>query len=240
MSNPEDWFPGGTSVSRLRVYDWPAADGQCGGSPHLHTASAEGYVVTNGTGALETLSGAGYAKHPLRPGVLLWFTPGTVHRLVTFDGELEILVVMQNSGLPEAGDAVLTFPPEVLRDAAAYAHAATVGGAAEAARRRRDLAIEGYLDLRERVLAEGPRALDGLYRAATALVRQRVRDWLPVWRDRTLAQALQTGRQLNDLARGRGDHLASATVYTADDEAAPRFGMCGPLGSWHRDEVETP
>ncbi|MFC7757365.1 hypothetical protein ACFQY4_04275 [Catellatospora bangladeshensis] len=70
-----DWFPGATAVSALRVYGWPAADGRRGGSPHLHTASAEGYVVTAGTGALETLSGDGYAEHPLAPGTVLWFTP---------------------------------------------------------------------------------------------------------------------------------------------------------------------
>ena len=37
------------------------------------------------------------------------------------DGDPDILLVMQNAGLPEAGDAVLTFPPEVLADPEAYA-----------------------------------------------------------------------------------------------------------------------
>lgn len=36
---------------------------------------------------------------------------------------LEILVVMQSSGLPEAGDMVITFAPEVLDDPVAYAKA---------------------------------------------------------------------------------------------------------------------
>ena len=109
-------FPGATSVSRLSVYDWPTADGLAGGSPHLHTASTEGYVVLGGHGAVQTLSGDGHASHPLAEGDLVWFTPGTVHRLIN-DGELEILVVMQNAGLPEAGDAIFTFPPEVLAEA---------------------------------------------------------------------------------------------------------------------------
>ncbi|MFC7757364.1 hypothetical protein ACFQY4_04270 [Catellatospora bangladeshensis] len=108
-----------------------------------------------------------------------------MHRLVT-DGDLELLVVMQNAGLPEAGDAVLTFPPEVLADPAAYAAAASLAPPAEieagpqsgadldlAARRRRDLALEGYLRLREDVLARGPAALAPLHQAAAALVRER-------------------------------------------------------------------
>ena len=55
-------FPGATAVSRLRVYDWPTVDGLRGGSPHLHTASAEGYVVLGGRGAVQTLSGDGLRR----------------------------------------------------------------------------------------------------------------------------------------------------------------------------------
>ena len=75
--------------------------------------------MLGGRGAVQTLSGEGYDEQALAPGVMLWFTPGTVHRLVN-DGELDILVVMQNAGLPEAGDAVLTFPPEILGDPDAH------------------------------------------------------------------------------------------------------------------------
>jgi hypothetical protein len=39
--------------------------------------------------------------------VIAWFTPGTVHRMVNGSG-LRATVLMQNSGLPEAGDAVFT------------------------------------------------------------------------------------------------------------------------------------
>jgi hypothetical protein len=47
---------------------------------------------------------------------------------------------------------VLTFPPDVL-------------------------AVTGYLDLRRRVLDEGPSALDGLYRAARYGMCGRLRTW---------------------------------------------------------------
>src|SRR5690242_18882985 len=172
-------FPGATGVTVLDVYDWPAPDGLPGGSAHVHLASTEGYVVLSGAGRLQTLGERGYAETHLRPGECLWFTPGTIHRLVN-DGGLRLLIVMQNAGLPEHGDAVLTFPPEVLADPAAYASAASLtsgtSGAssspdteealAAAARRRASLAVEGYLALRERVAADGPAAIGDFYAAA--------------------------------------------------------------------------
>jgi mannose-6-phosphate isomerase-like protein (cupin superfamily) len=229
-------FPGGTSVTRLRVYDWPTVDGVHGGSPHLHTASTEGYVVVGGEGRLETLSGAGYREYRLAPGVVLWFTPGTVHRLVN-DHDLDILVVMSNAGLPEAGDAVFTFPPDVLADPDAYAHAATLPPTtdreklADAARERRDLAIEGYLPLRDRVRSHGPIALDGLYRAAAALVHDRVPEWRKRWREGPLARAVDTGDHLDALADGHSGYLTTARVSVAEP-AEPRYGMCGHLSGW--------
>ena len=65
--------------------------------------------MTAGSGAVHTISRDGAGIHPLAEGSVVWFSPGTVHRLVN-DGDLRLVVVMQNSGLPEAGDAVLTFP----------------------------------------------------------------------------------------------------------------------------------
>lgn len=229
-------FPGGTAVSRLRVYDWPASDGRRGGSPHLHTSSTEGYVVLQGEGVLETLSGSGHAEHELVADRVLWFTPGTVHRLVNLSGDLEILVVMQNAGLPEAGDAVFTFPPDVLADPARYAAAAALPDAddaarAQAARQRRDLAIEGYLTLREQVQADGPAAMDALYQAAVALVEARVGDWRSIWQERPLASAVATGDHLDVLASGESYHLAASAVHMAPVRPTS-FGMCGYLRTW--------
>ena len=103
-------FPGATGVTLLDVYDWVAPDSR-GGSAHIHLASTEGYLILRGAGRLQTLGAQGFREEPLHPGDCLWFTPGTVHRLVNEDGQLQILVIMQNAGLPEAGDCVLTFPP---------------------------------------------------------------------------------------------------------------------------------
>ncbi|MFG3201431.1 cupin domain-containing protein [Streptomyces sp. NPDC048192] len=222
---------GGVAVSRLCVYDWPAADGVRGGTPHLHLACSEAYVVAAGRGSVETLTASGHEVTPLAPGTVAWFTPGTVHRLVN-DGGLRITVLMQNSGLPEAGDAVLTLPPEYLTDQETYAAATTVpAGAPEAerertARVRRDLALEGYRALCE---ASGPEALAAFHRAAVALVRPRIAEWRQRWRRGALAAAETTGRLLDRLAEGDAAHLAEAVVQAEQPVERGRFGMCGRL-----------
>ncbi|MFF3847972.1 cupin domain-containing protein [Streptomyces sp. NPDC002328] len=224
-------LPGGVAVSRLCVYDWPAADGLHGGTPHLHLACSEGYVVTGGRGAVQTLTASGYEVTPLAPGTVAWFTPGTVHRLVNED-DLRITVLMQNSGLPEAGDAVLTLPPEYLADPQVYAAATTIPAdapeeeRARIARARRDLALEGYRALRE---ADGPEALAAFHRAAAALVRPRLAEWRERWRRGAAAAAAATGEQLDRLARGDVSHLADALVHAEQPSELGKFGMCGRL-----------
>lgn len=227
-------FPGATALTVLDVYDWVAPDGLRGGSAHVHLASAEGYVVLSGRGRLQTLGGHGYAESALQPGDCLWFTPGTIHRLVN-EGDLRLLAIMQNAGLPEAGDAVLTFPPDVLADPDAYAVVATLGadgnGSAElAARRRRDLAVEGYLDLRDQVVEEGPTALNAFYAAAARLVANRVPQWRDLWRAGALETAELTGGQLDDIAAGKAGALASGSLWRIGRPTGPRaYGMCGRL-----------
>jgi mannose-6-phosphate isomerase-like protein (cupin superfamily) len=226
-------FPGATALTRLDVYDWVAPDGLRGGSAHVHLASAEAYVVLAGRGRLQTLGARGYAEAELRPDDCLWFTPGIIHRLVN-EGGLRLLVIMQNAGLPEAGDAVLTFPPEILADPAAYARAAALpgdGGPAEdAARRRRDLAIEGYLALRE----AGPDALEGFFAAAVRLVAGRVPQWRERWQGGALGAAELTGRHLDLIAGGDAAHLADGVLRRSRlGGHGPRsYGMCGVLSRY--------
>ena len=246
-------FPGATAITVLDVYDWVAPDGLPGGSAHVHLASTEGYVVASGAGLLQTLGERGYAETALRPGDCLWFTPGTIHRLVN-EGDLRLFVVMQNAGLPEHGDAVLTFPPEILADPGAYARAATLprpesmaspepvasgsagsaggdsaGGdaVAAAARRRAGLAVEGYLALRERVLESGPGALDDFYAAALRLAGQRADDWRDRWRAGALATAELTGDHLDEIGAGVARHLDAAGLWRIERPAEERsYGMC--------------
>lgn len=213
-------FPGGTSVSRLSVYDSPAPDGLRGGSPHLHLVSAESYVVTGGSGALQTLGDDGFAETPLETGSVIWFTPGTIHRAINHGG-LEVTVIMQNAGLPEAGDAVMTFPDEHLVTREAYDAVATLPGSAraEAAMRRRDLAVLGFLALREG-------GFERFRERAVALVEPRVAEWRSRWESTVLEQTRATDAQLVSLAGGAW-HGAPARVHVG--AASQALGMCGRL-----------
>lgn len=224
-------FPGGVAVTDLQVYDWEAGDGCRGGTPHLHTASSEGYVVLGGTGAVQTLSATGFEEHALAPGEVVWFSPGTVHRLVN-GGDLRLLVVMANAGLPEAGDAVLTFPAEVLDDTEAYAAAVTLPdgeGRAAAARARRDLALEGFAQLR----AGGADALAAFHRRSARLVQPRVAGWRAQWEATVQAETARVAAQLTALAEGMPGLMAAASATRVEPTPGERaFGMCGRLQTW--------
>ncbi|MFM9590606.1 cupin domain-containing protein [Streptomyces scabiei] len=230
-------LPGGVAISHLCVYDWPAADGVRGGTPHMHLTCSEAYVVTGGRGAVQTLTTSGYEVTPLAPGTVARFTPGTIHRLVD-EGDLRITVLMQNSGLPEAGDAVLTLPPEYLTDPETYAAATRIPADVpreeqeRAARARRDLAVEGYRALRA---ASGPEPLAAFHRAAAALVRPRLVEWRARWERGARAAAAATGEQLDRLERGDVSHLADAVVRAEEPSVYGRFGMCGRLDVYRAD-----
>ncbi len=222
----------GIGLSHLSAYEWEAADGVCGGSPHLHLACTEAYVVTAGRGAVQTLGLDGYHETDLEAGVVAWFAPGTVHRMIQRGG-LRITVLMQNSGLPEAGDAVFTFPREILADPDAYAEAAAMPADDAAARHRRDLAVEGYLPIRD-ALAEGdPGPLREFHRAAATLAAPKIDAWIPRWRAGALAAAEVTGEQLKALANGDAGHLEQSGVRVARPSKMGGYGMCG-----RRDEYD--
>jgi mannose-6-phosphate isomerase-like protein (cupin superfamily) len=227
-----DPLPGGVGISRLCVYDTG------GGSPHLHLCCTEAYVVTGGDGAVQTLSGQGFAEHELHAGSVVWFTPGTVHRLVNH-GDLDIVVVMSNSGLPEAGDAVLTFPPAILADPDRYAAAADLpnGGAPgtdiTTAHDRRDLAVEGFHILCATVERDGPRAMREFHATAAALKRPLLDQWRTRWENGAFRAAQSTGVHLDALARGDASHLADARVSALKRPAEEgRLGMCGLLNTY--------
>jgi mannose-6-phosphate isomerase-like protein (cupin superfamily) len=227
-------LPGAVGISRLSVYDTETVDGLVGGSPHMHFACSEGYVVLGGRGSVQTLGARGYEEVELEAEKLVWFGPGLIHRLVNRGG-LEILTLMQNAGLPEAGEAVFTFPSVVLADEARYRAAASLeqrDGARplDLAYARRDLAVEGFLELRAEFESEGVEALKRFYAAAVRLARDRVPAWREVWERRAKKAALDTGVQLDAVATGRFEHLLAAEL---DQLAGPkehgRLGMCGTL-----------
>lgn len=234
-------FPGGTSLSHLDIYRDAAPDGVCGGSPHMHLVSTEAYVVISGHGALQTLDTDGFRETPLSAGDVVWFTPGTIHRAVNRE-DLKVIVLMSNAGLPEAGDAVMTFPAELLSQPSTYLEAASLGpeeGRAERAATRRDLAVTGFETLRDAVLAGDRGALESFYMAAGAVVRDRAPNWADLIRERPLAQAERSLAHAESITRGDLTHLSDARVQQATPSAGERgFGMCGRLRTYDVTDQE--
>ncbi|MCG8589293.1 MAG: cupin domain-containing protein [Proteobacteria bacterium] len=239
-------FPGAVGASHLRVYESEAPDGLCGGTPHVHSVCTEAYFVVAGRGSVQTIDAQGYRETPLEPGAFVWFTPGTIHRLINGDGALEILVLMQNAGLPEAGDMIISFAPEVLDDPDAYARAhalpeaeTTTRGDGHAARTRRDAGVAGFLPLRDAVLRGDRRPLERFYAQAARLLAPRAADWKRLYEAGPLAEVQETGRQIAAVARGDSTHLAEASLQRlAPPPAERRMGCCGTLGVYVAADAE--
>jgi mannose-6-phosphate isomerase-like protein (cupin superfamily) len=237
-------IPGAIGLTHLKVYTSEGPDGLRGGCPHMHFTCTESYVVLSGKGSVQTLSLNGFEEVSLEAGKLIWFTPGVIHRLINSDGNLELLVMMQNAGLPEAGDHVLCFPLDVLADSETYFKEASLASpegsvfaAGEAAAFSwRDLAVEGFNQLRDRMTIHGTSAMFDFYRAAIETVRPNLKHWRSVWEKSVLAAAQSTEKQLDSIAQGKTDHLADGRVYTLPAPGGERkLGFCGWL-SPYKDE----
>lgn len=173
----------------------------------------------------------------MHEGVVVWFTPGTVHRAVNIDG-LRIVVLMSNAGLPEAGDAVMTFPADVLDDLDRYQSVATLSlegnlELADAAQRRRDAAVAGFMALRTAVESDGPLALEALYRAGARIVQQRAGAWSDIIEARPAEQARRSLAMAAAIAAGDPTHLLeSRTAPAAASPGERAYGMCGRLRTY--------
>jgi mannose-6-phosphate isomerase-like protein (cupin superfamily) len=219
-------LPGGVGISQLSVY--PQS-----GTPHMHLCCSESYVVVDGLGEVQTLTLSGYQETKLQPGAVIWFRPGTIHRLINH-GDLRIVVLMQNSGLPEAGDAVLTFPPEILADPLAYARAVTLAPTGvESAYQRRELAVEGFAKLRDAATAGDFGPLRAFHAAAARLTAAQLPTWRERWERGAKRMAGETGHQIDALQRGDLSHLADAAVFElAEPTEVGKRGMCGLLNTY--------
>ena len=230
-------LPGGIGVSHLVVYDTPASDGLIGGSPHLHFACSEAYLVIKGQGSVQTLSSDGFREVPLSAGSLVWFTPGLIHRLINRDCKLEIFALMENAGLPEHGDSVLTFPTKYLADEDCYLQFASLekAGSAfadsrETAKKRRDLAVEGFLSLRAELQKGG--SLQNFYRQAVRLRQSKESTWRELWQTGPVSTIQRTKTFLDKLQMGVSDYLNQGRVYEIPLDPAQeerQLGMCGTL-----------
>lgn len=236
-------FPAAVGLTHLRVYDTAAPDGVTGGSPHVHLASAEAYIPIGGEGAVQTLSANGEETFDLRPGAVVWFEPGVIHRLVNLDGRLELIVIMQNAGLPEAGDAVFTFPDDIMADELAYLSAASLAGASEEERissalARRDRAVEGFDVLRSAYRSGDERPLHAFLARAGALKRSSLPHWSSLVEAGPIRATRETTRRLQELEQGSISGLTRARVRgTTFNTRSTGIGMCGLLRAYMPERV---
>jgi mannose-6-phosphate isomerase-like protein (cupin superfamily) len=226
-------FPAAVGITHLRVYDSNGSDGLHGGSPHVHLVSAEAYITTSGSGEVQMYSREGFQARQLEVGAVVWFEPGVIHRLINTSRELEILVVMQNAGLPEAGDAVFTFPREVMASAEAYDRSAALPAGAVDARKqaawaRRDLAIEGFAELQ--AAADREAALDEFYRLAIERRAHLFDRWSHLLAEGAERECQRARERLEGLVAQSTAHLATAChAATPGGDAHEGVGMCGML-----------
>ena len=240
-------LPGGVSLTHLRVYNTEGPDGLRGGSPHLHFACCEAYFVVAGEGAVQTLGQSGFREVPLKAGYVVWFTPGLIHRLINHDGHLEIYVVMENAGLPEHGDSLLTFPADYLKDERTYLDVASLSptGAVyadseEAAGSRRDLAVEGFLALRQAFETDGGPALREFYERAVRLMKPKAPEWRQLWESGPASTIHRTESYLDALAGGSAAYLSVGTVFEMPVDAereTRKLGFCGTLRPYFPEGV---
>jgi hypothetical protein len=222
---------GGTGISRVVVYDQrPSPDGQHGGSPHVHSVTDEAYYVTRGTGWVELHDLArGFRRLRLEPGTYVDFEPGVLHRLVNEEG-LELLAIMGNAGLPEAGDARMYFGAAVDASPERYEELWTLPRrqGLDGALERRDRAVEAYAKLvdlwetnRPAYFAELRRFIETANYAASA----KKESFLP---------HLERGPQAKlEKARSRMAHLDGVeehpVVRQQPQVETAALGMCGRL-----------
>ena len=234
LKTPALRMPGATLVTRLKVYDTLTPDGQFGGTPHVHLMCTEMYFVSAGSGAVEMIDWNGFSKVDLSLNSALIFSPGTVHRLINPNKNLELFIVMQNSGLPERGDNVVSFKDEILADAEAYQKAMKVSDFDEAYVRR-DQGVEGFLELKasfEKGLEQGRNALKQFYERATEQTRTLRSSWQNVIHKGPLHEAQTSLSHIKNLEQGNVSHLQQASHFLIEPDDYKTPGFCGALNRY--------
>ena len=153
------------------------------------------------------------------------------------DGDLEIIIVMQNGGLPEAGDCVLSLPHSYLKDSTSIGRWQTCLLRTRVANRsRRTRSAERICrwpvlsNYGPRVEQEGPQALDEFYRSAAALTHDQLEEWRELWHNGAERAVATTGDQLRALESVELAHLQDGALREANPRpGSPRPGMCGRI-----------
>ena len=227
-------MPGATLITRLRVYDTPTLDGQIGGTPHVHLACTEMYLVLAGTGMVEIIDKNGFQSIPITQNDALVFSAGTIHRLINPNCNLEILVIMQNSGLPERGDNIVTFNEEWLTSDEQYAMAMRVTTLQEAYQRR-DRGVEGFLQLKrtfDESIESGVQKLQRFYNLAQARTMNRLEQWRMLIRQGAQVELERSLEQVNLLQQGNTHYLLNNQIAHISNNTPPLPGFCGHLNRY--------
>jgi mannose-6-phosphate isomerase-like protein (cupin superfamily) len=221
----------GIGLTELTVYDQrPAPDGLMSGSPHVHAVTDEGYYVMSGKGRVELHDlQSGFRTVDLSLGGYLQFPPGTLHRLISTD-HLVLLVVMGNAGLAEHGDARIYFGKDVDDDPAEFARltglakARGLAGALD----RRDAAVRAYTRLlelwskdRQAYFRELARFV-GVHMTAAAGLRREFSDAVAAG---PMAWGERFRKRVEGLPAAAGEGAPILHVPSADTT----LGMCGLL-----------
>ncbi|HYG73608.1 MAG TPA: cupin domain-containing protein [Planctomycetota bacterium] len=226
-------MPGATLVTRLKVYDTAGPDGQLGGTPHFHQACTEMYFVLSGSGAVEIIDVNGFKTVELPAHSAFIFSAGTLHRLITKEG-MELLIVMQNSGLPERGDTIATFRNEILADELRFHQAMKIQSLADAYRRR-DQAVEGFLEVKAafaKSLDEGRKTLAEVFRLSNKLSKHNYKEWYDCVVKGAFGEAQETLAQIIDLTAGKYPHLSVPQHHFIPPVQSNTVGFCGMLNRY--------
>jgi hypothetical protein len=200
------------------------------------------YVVLSGSGAVEMIDANGFSCATLGQHDALLFSPGTIHRLINPNGDLEILVMMQNSGLPERGDNVVCFSDEWLSSDELYTEAMGVK-TIEDAYRRRDRGVEGFLRLKaafENSLTEGQTALQNFFQHAEARTSQFRAEWGQIIQDGALYEAQTSLNRLQSLHNGDITYLLHGQHQHIPTCEPQKLGFCGHLYRYFDPATLTP
>lgn len=227
-------MPGATLVTRLKVYDTLTPDGQYGGTPHMHLLCSEMYFVTTGSGFVELIDWKGFRKIELKPNSVLIFSPGTIHRLVNPNKDLELFIIMQNSGLPERGDNVVSFKDDILADEQRYADAMTVKSFDDAYLRR-DKGVEGFIELKqafEQELEVGQTALKQFHSRAAERTKSLRSEWQSIITNGPLDEAQTSLNQIEALNQSETAYLQQAQHFLIEADEFKTPGFCGSLNRY--------
>lgn len=228
----------GLGLTRVRVYSQrPSPDGRHGGSPHIHAITDEAYYVTSGRGWVEMHDEVnGFRTLRLEPGTYVDFEPCILHRLVSED-RLEVLGMMGNAGLAEAGDARIYFGAEVDADPARYTELWTLPKrlGLEGALERRDRAVAAYARLIALWSSDRPAYFAELSRFVAASLEAAARhraQFAAHIENGPLAAGARTRARLERLPAPASGRLTRIQT----EVGAPALGMCGELFTVLRPE----